>query len=56
MITGASLDCPMRKATESGFKNGMTGVVPCGPVCQAALMLPGLCLGLELECVRPTAG
>ena len=52
MMTGTSLDSPTRLATGSGFKNGMTGVVSHGPLCWAALMLAGLCLGLGWECTR----
>ena len=56
MITGASLDHPTRQATGSGFKNGMTGAVYHGSVCQAAIMWAGLCPGLGWECMRPTVG
>ena len=40
----------------SGFKNGMTGVVSCGPVHWAAFMLAGLHLELGWECLGPTVG
>ena len=50
------MDHPTRQATGSGFKNGMTGMVSCGPVHWAALMLAGLFLGSGWECAGPTAG
>ena len=56
MIIGASLDHPTRWATGSGFQNGVTEVVPHGPICQAALMLAGLCPGSGWECTAPTVG
>ena len=55
MITGASLDHPNRQVRGCGFRNGMIGAVPLGPVCLAALMLTGLFLGLGWEYMGPTA-
>ena len=55
-MMGASLDCPTMWAIGSGFKNGIVGVISCGPVHQAIFILASLDLGLGWECERPIVG
>ena len=49
-ITEALLDHATRWATGTGFGNGIAWTVSLVPVCLAAFMPAGLCLGLWWEC------